>query len=560
MSKIDQDKELLFLPLGGSGEIGMNMNLFCYGGKWLMVDCGISFADTYLPGIDLIMPDTKFIEEKRDDLLGIIITHAHEDHVGAIAYLWPKLRCPIYATPFTMTLLKSKLTEAGLIEQVTIIEVPLGGNVTLEPFIVDFVTLTHSIPEPNALKITTPAGVIFHTGDWKLDPDPLVGEASCEKTLKAIGDGGVLAMICDSTNVFNTGGTGSERTVRDNMTQILQGKKGKIIVTTFSSNIARMETLAKVSVATGRKLCLIGLSLKRNLQAARNAGYLLDFPDFIDEEQASKISKDKIFYICTGCQGEARAAMSRIISGGNRHIKFSRGDTVVFSSKIIPGNDLQIARLHNALIEVGVEVITEKESFVHVSGHPGQKELKSMYGWIKPEIAVPVHGEIRHMTRHAEFATALGINQSIVPHNGAVIRLAPGKVQIIGKTHSGRFAVDGRFVLPDDNEAIVIRRRILYNGAIVVSAVLGYGSIFAADPHVTVLGVPDYPSVADDEEDGLIKYITQKVMGEVKKMPLKTRSDDGKLKERIRVIARKASKTYTGKGTGPVTTVNITRI
>ncbi len=554
MSEIDKNKELLFLPLGGSGEIGMNMNLYCYGGKWLMVDCGISFADTYLPGIDIIMPDTAFIESKRKNLVGIVITHAHEDHVGAIAYLWPKLRCPIYATAFTMTLLKSKLDEAGLLEQAQIIEVPLDGNVDIAPFGVDFVTLTHSIPEPSALKITTPAGVIFHTGDWKLDPDPLVGKAVCPDALKAIGDESILAMVCDSTNVFNKEPAGSERTVRDNMIQIVKGKKGRIIASSFSSNIARLETLAKVAVAAGRTLCLIGLSLKRNLAAAQNAGYLLDFPDFLDEEAAAKVSKDKIFYICTGCQGEARAALSRIVSGNAKYLKLSKGDTVIFSSKIIPGNDLQIARLHNSLVELGVEVITGKEAFIHVSGHPGQKELKDMYDWIRPEISVPVHGEIRHMTHHAKFAKSIGIKQAIVPHNGSMIRLSPQPAQIISEVYRGRFAVDGKFLIKDDDPAIVSRRRILYNGAIIVSVVLGHGSIFAAPPHVTALGVPD------DKEGALEEYISKLVQDAVKKMPLSVRSDDKKIAERIRVLARKAAKGYTGKGTGAVTSVNITRI
>ena len=554
MSKIDKNKELLFLPLGGSGEIGMNMNLYCYGGKWLMVDCGISFADSYLPGIDVIMPDTAFIESKRDNLVGIVITHAHEDHVGAIGYLWPKLRCPIYATAFTMILLKSKLDEAGLLEQVEIIEVPLDGNVDIAPFGVDFITLTHSIPEPSALKITTPAGVVFHTGDWKLDPDPLVGKAVCPDALKAIGDEGILAMVCDSTNVFNKEPAGSERTVRDNMIQIVKGKKGRIIASSFSSNIARLETLAKVAIAAGRKICLIGLSLKRNLAAAQNAGYLLDFPDFLDEETAAKVSKDKIFYICTGCQGEARAALFRIVSGNAKYLKLSKGDTVIFSSKIIPGNDLQIARLHNSLVELGVEVITGKEALIHVSGHPGQKELKDMYDWIRPEISVPVHGEIRHMTHHAKFAKSIGIKQAIVPHNGSMIRLFPQPAQIISEVYRGRFAVDGKFLIKDDDSAIVSRRRILYNGAIIVSVVLQHGSIFAAPPHVTALGIPD------DKEGALEEYISKLVQDAVKKMPLSVRSDDKKIAERIRVVARKAAKNYTGKSTGAVTSVNITRI
>lgn len=541
--------ELLFLPLGGSGEIGMNLNLYKYGGKWIMVDCGISFADNYLPGIDLIMPEISYISDRRDDLLGLLVTHAHEDHLGAVAHLWPELQCPVYATPFTMILLRAKLAEAGILNDVPLIEVPLEGHVSLGSFEVDYVSLTHSIPEANALTIKTPAGTIFHTGDWKLDPDPLVGEATSAKKMKAIGDGGVLALVCDSTNVFNLDASGSEKTVRDNLTQIMQGKSGKIFITTFASNVARVETIARVAQATGRHLCLIGASLKRNVAAAKATGYLADFPLILDEEDASHIPGNKILYACTGCQGEARAAMMRIALDNHKYIHFTKGDTVVFSSKIIPGNEMTLARLHNILAEKSVEVITEKDAFVHVSGHPGQKELREMYDWIRPEIAVPVHGEIRHLKHQAAFASSIGVEQVVVPHNGSLIRLAPGPAAIIEKISTGRLALDGKFIISTEDDAIVIRRRIQYNGAVVVHLVVDGDNRLQSPPNVTALGLPD--------GGGMEAVICEAI---VRKMPDFTRLNDRALGEKVRVIARKSSKNHTAKETGPVTTVNITRI
>jgi len=551
-AKHNQD-ELHFLPLGGSGEIGMNLNLFSYGGKWLMVDCGISFADPYLPGIDLIMPDVSFIEERREDLLALVITHAHEDHVGAVVHLWERLRCAVYATPFTMNILRLKLAEAGLEDQVELIEVPLEGRVNLSPFEVEYVSLTHSIPEPNAVLIKSPAGSIFHTGDWKLDPEPLIGEKTNEERMKQIGDQGVLAMICDSTNVFNVEPSGSEKTVRDNMVQLLSSKSGRIFCSTFASNVARVETLAKVAEANGRHVCLVGRSLKRNVAVAREAGYLTDFPRIVEEEDAGFLPKDKILYICTGCQGEARAAMMRIAQDANRNVSLSKGDTVVFSSKIIPGNELTIGRLHNMLSELDVEVITEKDAFVHVSGHPGQKELQEMYQWIRPEIAVPVHGEIRHMKRQAEFARDLGIRQVVVPKNGSLIRLTSQKAEIIDEVYSGRLALDGRFLISCEDETIVSRRRMLYNGALVISVVVDAAGGLMADPKITNLGNPD-------TEEGFEPVIMDAVIRGLSTLKGRDFKNDQAIAEKIRVFARKAAKNYTCKEMGPLTTVNVTRI
>ena len=554
MPQHNSKDDLYFLPLGGSGEIGMNLNLYKTQGKWLMVDCGISFADTYLPGIDLIMPNTNYIEQRRDKLVGLIITHAHEDHVGALPHLWRRFRCPVYATPFTMIIIRLKLAEAGLLDEVPLIEVPLEGSVEVGPFTVDFMSLTHSIPEPNAVRIKTAAGTIFHTGDWKLDPEPLLGEKTNEDKMAQAGDEGVLALVCDSTNVFNVEPSGSESKVRDNITQMLSTKRGKVFCATFSSNVARVDTLAQAAKHNGREVCLVGRSLKRNVAAAREAGYLKNFPKVVDERDAGYLPNEKVLYICTGCQGEARAALMRIAQGNSRDVTISRGDTVIFSSKIIPGNELHIGRLHNTLVELGAEVITEKDSFVHVSGHPGQMELKQMYDWIRPDILVPVHGEIRHMERQAEFGSSQGIKNTIVPQNGTLIRLAPGPAKIVEYVDVGRFALDGQFLIPAEDDAIVTRRRILYNGALVVSLVVDEDGQFLAAPQVTNLGSPDAGMERFDDA------IIEAVFTAADKLTSKQRADKNKLAEAVRVHARKAAKSYTFKETGPLTTVNVTQL
>ncbi|PHZ85327.1 ribonuclease J [Paremcibacter congregatus] len=554
MAKSNSKDALYFLPLGGSGEIGMNLNLYQTEGKWLMVDCGISFADTYLPGIDLIMPNTSFIEERRDKLAGLIITHAHEDHVGALAHLWERFRCPVYATPFTMILIRLKLTEAGLLDQVPLIEVPLEGSVEVGPFTVDFLSLTHSIPEPNAVVIKTKLGSVFHTGDWKLDPNPLLGNKTNEAKIRKAGDNGVLALVCDSTNVFNVEPSGSEKKVRQTITELLATKKGKVFCATFSSNVARVDTLAQAARDNGRDVCLVGRSLKRNVAAAREAGYLKDFPNIVDESDAGYLPNDRVLYICTGCQGEARAALMRITQGNNRDVTISGGDTVIFSSKIIPGNETLIGRLHNALIGMGAEVITEKDAFVHVSGHPGQKELAQMYEWTRPEILVPVHGELRHMQRQAEFGRAQGIGKTIVPSNGTLIRLAPGPVEIVERFHVGRLALDGHFLIPDEDDAIVTRRRILYNGALVVSLVVDDAGDVLSPPQVSNLG---NPAAGQEPFDEVIRDAALAAIGGLTR---KQRMNDTKISEAVRVAARKAAKYYTNKETGPVTSVNVTRI
>lgn len=547
-------QQLLFLPLGGSGEIGMNLNLYAIDNQWMMVDCGISFADDYLPGIDLIMPDIEFIDGIKDDLLGLVLTHAHEDHIGAVVHLWPSFRCPLYATPFTATILKAKLEEAGLLDLATIHIIPLGGEFSLGDFNVQYVGLTHSIPEPNALRIKTPFGTIFHTGDWKIDPDPVLGQAIDENELMGIGDDGVLAIVCDSTNVFNEKASGSEMAVRHSIEEILAHKEGAVFCTTFSSNVARVETLAYVAKQTGRHLCLVGRSLIRNVAAARENGYLKGFPTIYSEEDASHMPRHKLLYICTGCQGEARAALMRIILDNNRHVHLSKGDTVLFSSKIIPGNELTLWRTHNLITEKSVEIITEKDAFVHVSGHPGQEELKQMYAWIRPQIVVPTHGERRHLLKQAEFAKSLGYKNTIVPKNGSVIRLAPGPVSIINEVACGRLALDGKILVKDEDIAIVERRRILFNGALTINVIMNGEGHLLAPFEITCLGIPD------TKTGQLHHYIEEELHKALTKMTKKLLMDDGVIKEAIRIAGRKAVKTFTAKQTGPVTKVSLTRL
>lgn len=550
----DDFKQLLYLPLGGSGEIGMNLNLYSYDNQWIMLDCGISFADDYLPGIDLIMPDVTFVDGIKDDLLGLVLTHAHEDHIGAVVHLWPRFQCPIFATPFTAILLRSKFAEAGLLEEVSINEIPLGAQFKLGDFDLEYVTLTHSIPEPNAVNIKTPLGTIFHTGDWKIDPDPLVGEATNSKRLKEIGDEGVLAIVCDSTNVFNKKPSGSELEVRKNLIKLIKEKKGAVLCTTFSSNVARVSTLGAVAKETDRHLCLVGRSMQRNVAAAKECGYLKDLPPIMHEEDAAHIPRHKILYVMTGCQGEARAALMRVVLDNHKHIHITKNDTIVFSSKVIPGNERSIYRAYNLIAEKGAEIISEKEAKVHVSGHPGQDELKQMYDWIRPEIVVPTHGENVHLLKQAQFAESLGYKNTVVPKNGLVIKLAPGPVGIVNEVQSGRLALDGSMLVENDDIGIVERRRIMHNGALIIHIVINSEGLLLAPLEITSLGIPN------DADKGLEKYIDDKVHEALEIANRKHLQDDDVLKEIVRVTARKASKGFSGKQTGPVTKVTLSRI
>jgi ribonuclease J len=490
--------ELLFLPLGGSGEIGMNLNLYGYAGKWLMVDLGVTFGDEGVPGADVITPDPTFIEEHRKDLVALVLTHAHEDHLGAVPYLWPRLRCPVYATAFTASVLRRKLQETNLLSQVPITEIPLSGRFKVEPFDVELIRLTHSIPEPNALAIRTGAGTVLHTGDWKLDPEPLVGDVTDEASLRALSEEGVLALVGDSTNALRHGESGSEAEVRKALTGLFGNYKGRIAVACFASNIARLESIAVAAAAHDRHVALVGRSLWRMNEAARENGYLKGIPDFLDEEQAGFIPREKLVLICTGSQGEPRAALARIARDEHPHVVLEKGDVVIFSSRVIPGNERAVHNIWNGLLHLGIEVVTdETHPQVHVSGHPARDELTQMYQWVRPKIAVPVHGEPQHLRAHAELARMCQVPHAIVPENGTLIRLAPGMPEIIDHVTAGRLAVDGERLLPVDGAVMRGRTRLLWNGALVATVVVDRKGRLATDPQISAPGLIDPESDAE---------------------------------------------------------------
>ena len=484
-----ESPQLLFVPLGGAGEIGMNLNLYGYDGKWLMVDLGITFADERHPGIDIVVPDPAFIVERRDDLLGLVLTHAHEDHLGAVPYLWERLRCPVYATKFTAGMLKGKLTEAGLLHQVPLIEVAEGGRLSLGPFDVRYLPITHSIPESNALAIRTPAGLVLHTGDFKLDPEPLVGEPTERDHFVALGEEGVLAVIADSTNVFEPERAASEGSLRRSLTALVEGCEGRIAMTTFASHVARIETAAAVAAANGRHIALVGRSLWRTLAVARAAGYLNGAHTFLSEADAMHVPRGELLLLCAGSQGEPRGAMTRIARGEHPQVSLEPGDVAIFSSRIIPGNERALAEVHNRLVRDGVRVITEKDHFVHVSGHPGREDLAEMYRWLRPRMVVPVHGEARHLAEHAAFARSLQIPEAVEVDNGAVLRLAPGPAKVIDRAPAGRLLLDHGNLVAEDNEAVRQRRRLGQSGLLLATLVIDAEGCLAAEPQLMTKGV-----------------------------------------------------------------------
>jgi ribonuclease J len=510
-TKTHPDDELVFLPLGGSNEIGMNFNLYGFGPannrKWIVVDLGVTFGDQTTPGVEIILPDPEFIEAYKDDILGIVLTHAHEDHLGAVHWLWPRLRAPVYATPFTAFLLREKLRDAGLLNEVPITEVPLSGKFSIGPFDLEMITLTHSIPEPNGLAIKTPLGTILHTGDWKIDPDPLLGGVTDIEAIKRLGDEGILAMVCDSTNVFVDGHAGSEADVRTAMNKLISSLKGKIAVACFASNVARMDTVIRAGQAAGRKVCLVGRSMHRMSAAARHVGLFEGLEPLVTDDQAKHIPEDQILYLCTGSQGEARAALSRIAEGSHPHVKLSQGDHVIFSSRVIPGNEIPIRNLQNKLADRGVRLYTERDHpGIHVSGHPCRDELKEMYQWARPRIAVPTHGERRHLLEHAAFAKDLQVPQAISPRNGDMVRLAPGHAEIIDEVPAGRLYVDGGVVTPENGDALRERRHAAFNGVLTVTLVMDGRGKVVSGPDVRALGLAgdaDYPlqTALDDLAD-----------------------------------------------------------
>ena len=551
-------EEFIFCPLGGSGEIGMNMNLFAYGSpenrKWLIVDIGVTFADDTVPGIDLIYPDPSFIVDKKEDLLGIVLTHAHEDHIGAIAHIWPKLKCNIYATPFTSVLIQEKFKEKKIDVGNKLKVVQLNGKVELGPFKIEFVTLTHSILEPNGLSIETPSGIILHTGDWKCDPNPLIGNTINEKKLKEIGDKGVLAMICDSTNVFSPGRAGSELDVRKNLLKIMENLSKRIIVTSFASNVARMESVFYCANKIGRQISLVGRSMHRIYKAAKQCGYLKNLIEPIDPREAKKFSREKIVYLCTGSQGEPNGAMMRISNFIHPDVMIESKDTVIFSSKIIPGNEKKLYKLHNQLVKNGIDVISEENEFVHVSGHPNRDDLKDMYNWVKPKSVIPVHGEHRHMIEHINFAKEMQVPYPVQVENGDIVQLSPGeKPKVVDKAPVGRIYVDGNISVGEESQSIKDRKNLSYNGFLEITIIINNLGSIVKNPIISFKGIP-----SNIENNNFVFDLQDKIVDVCKSFSLKNSKQEQNLIEALRINCRKTVKEKTGKR--PYTNVNLVRI
>ena len=551
-------EEFIFCPLGGSGEIGMNMNLFAYGNpgnrKWIIVDIGVTFADDTIPGIDLIYADPGFIVDKKDDLVGLVLTHAHEDHIGAIAHIWPKLSCNIYATPFTSVLIQEKFKEKKIDVGSKLKIVQLNGKVELEPFKIEFVTLTHSILEPNGLCIETPAGSVLHTGDWKIDQNPLIGEKINEKKLKSIGEKGILAMICDSTNVFSPGRAGSELDVRNNLLKVIESKKQRIIVTSFASNVARMESVFYCAEKSGRNISLVGRSMHRIYKAARQCGYLSNVIEPIDPKEAKKIPRSKIIYLCTGSQGEPFGAMMRIANYVHPDILMESDDTVIFSSKIIPGNEKKLYKLHNQLVKNRIDVVSEENEFVHVSGHPNREDLKDMYNWVKPRAVIPVHGEHRHMIEHINFAKEMQVPYPVQVENGDVVQLYPGeKPQVTDKAPVGRMYVDGKISVGEDSYSLKERINISHNGFVDMTLIINNKGSLVRNPFITFKGIP-----SNEESNNFVFELEAKIKDIFKTYSLKNSKQENNLIEHLKTICRKVVKEKTGKR--PYTNVNLIRI
>lgn len=527
--------ELLFVPLGGSNEVGMNLNLYTIDGKWLMVDCGIGFAGDYLPGVEIVVPDISFITEHKENLLGLVITHAHEDHLGAVPYLWRELGCPIYTTPFTAAFLRHKITEMGAGKKPQIHEIACGGSVDLDPFKIEFIELTHSIAEMQAVAITTKKGVVLHTGDWKFDDAPMIGNVSDFDALKRYGDGKVLAMVCDSTNVFEEGTSGSEGDVREHLVELIKKCPKRVVVSTFASNVARVATLIHAAQEAGRMVALAGRSLYRVVDAAKQAGYISEDMEFVNEREIMNLPREDVLIICTGCQGEPRAALTRISRGDHPQIRLQPNDTVIFSSRKIPGNEMKINGIQNRLIEKKIEVITDRNYYIHVSGHPARDELKKMYSLVRPRIAVPTHGEPRHLHEHTKLARSFGVKETVEAHNGAVVWLEEGEASIIGKVHSGYIAIDGSSLIPTDGEVLRMRRKLRDDGAVFVSLTLDKHGELASSVQIAAPGILD---AGEDAE--LIAEYAGAVADAMEN--LKKNTSDEMVKETARLVIRRTIK------------------
>jgi ribonuclease J len=550
-------QELVYCSLGGAGEIGMNLNLFGYGKpgeyKWIIVDIGVTFSDDNIPGIEVILPNPEFIANQKENLLGIVLTHAHEDHVGAIAHLWPMLECPIYATPFTAAIVREKFKEKKINIGSHLKIVKLGGNVKLGAFDIDYVTLTHSILEPNGLAITTPEGVVLHTADWKIDEDPLIGEKTDVKKLTELGKKGVLAMVCDSTNIFNLGSSGSESLVRTGLLTVLEKMKNRIVITSFASNVARMETVFKVAEKIGRHVCLVGRSMNRIYELARQCNYLQDIKVPIDVRDSKKMPKNKMVFLCTGSQGEQRAALARIANGTHPDLHLEKDDNVIFSSRIIPGNEKRLYKIFNDFSKSEINVLSEENSMIHVSGHPAREDLKKMYNWVKPKILIPVHGEQRHMAEHINFAKKMGVKFPIKVSNGEIIRLAPGEPQVVDKVTSGRVYLDGKVLIDNDSPVLKERRNMAANGYMEITVLISKNGQIKNNPIITLKGIPFI-----EEDASEIEYdLEDVVMDTCKSFNLNNSKQEKNLIDTLKGNCRKIINDKSGKK--PFVNINLVR-
>lgn len=523
--------DLAFLPLGGTGEIGMNLNLYHADGAWLALDCGIGFGDAARPDIEIMVPDVGFLAERRRTLRALVITHAHEDHIGAIAWLWPALECPVYATPFAAAVLRRKLAERQLLGRVPLTTIGPGAELALDPFHLRFIPVAHSTPEAQAVAIRTRHGLVLHTGDWKLDPHPLVGPPTDETALAALGDEGVDVMVCDSTNAMVEGHSGSESDVRRNLGALIRRLKGRVAVTCFSTNVARIESIALAAESAGRSVAIVGRAFRNIVAAARETGYLATLPEFVEEDEAGYLPDDSVLFLVAGSQGEPRSALSRIAADTHPNVSLGEGDTVIYSSRVIPGNERAILRVQDQFARRGVAVMTERDHMVHVSGHPARDELRRMYALVRPRHVVPVHGEWRHMTEHAELARELGA----IPHvidDGDILRLGPGPVTVVDSAPAGKLAVDGDRLLPIGGEVLAARRRMLEHGMVVASLALDEAGRLLGQPRITG------PGVFDPVANGASERIAAELMAAVAGLPAPVRRDDEAVAEAARGALR----------------------
>ncbi|MBL6080848.1 ribonuclease J [Belnapia sp. T18] len=528
----DANDDFAFIPLGGTGEIGMNLNVYRCDGRLLAIDCGIGFGGPEMPEVEVMVPDPAWLAERRDRLVGLVITHAHEDHIGAVAHLWPMLRCPLYAGPFASAVLRRKLNEAGLGSEARVTTLPLSGRIELKPFDLEFLRVAHSVPESQAVAIRTRHGLVLHTGDWKLDPEPLLGPPTDEAAFARIGEEGVLAMVCDSTNALVEGHSGSEAEVRRTMKALIRGLRGRVAVTCFATNLARVESIALAAQAAGRQVALFGRSLRNAEAAARECGYLKTVEPFVPEDEAGYIPDDNLLIICTGSQGEPRSALAKIGADTHPSIALGEGDTVIFSSRMIPGNERGILQMQDQLARRGCRVMTADDHMVHVSGHPARDELRRLYGLVKPKYAVPVHGEWRHLSEHAALARDLGA-ESILVEDGDVLRLGPGRPDVVEGVPTGRLAIDNGRLLPLSGGVLAARKRMLFNGVVVASLAVDGGGRVVGSPQVSA------PGLFESGEQEAVQ-IAAELARAVTDLPFQLKREDDALREAARSALRKA--------------------